>query len=195
MQISIIGTGNVGSVLARRCAELGHGVTTANSSTERAQVARDAGAADVVVLAVPYDAVAGLDAQIKAALAGKVVIDATNPLAADFLSLTVGHTTSGAERNAEALPGARLVKAFNMVLAANQNTGTLKGAALFLPVVGDDQDAKETVIELASRLGFDAVDAGPLSNARYTEPVAELLIQLAYGSGMGTGIGLGLLRG
>ncbi|NRQ35509.1 NADPH-dependent F420 reductase [Nonomuraea sp. NN258] len=189
MKISIIGEGNVGSALARRLATAGHTVTTANSATAADQVAAQVAEADVTVLAVPFPAVAQLDAEIKTALRDKVVIDVTNPLAADFMSLTVGHTTSAGEQVAATLPGARVVKAFNTVFAA-----TLDTAGLFLPVASDDEAAKKTVLELGTQLGFDAVDAGPLANARYLEPAVELLIQLAYGRGMGPGIGFTLAR-
>lgn len=195
MRISVIGTGNVGSVLASRFTETGHDVTVANTSTAVAEVAAQATAADLVVLAIPFDAVAHLDDQVKAAMAGKTVVDATNPLAADFMSLTVGHHTSGGEQVATALPGATVVKAFNSLFAANLGRPELGGGRLFLPVAGDDDAAKKTVVELGTQLGFDAVDAGPLANARYIEPAIELIIQLAYGQGMGGDIGLALARG
>ncbi|MEV7023728.1 NAD(P)-binding domain-containing protein [Kitasatospora sp. NPDC093558] len=194
-KILVIGKGNVGGALEGRFAAAGHEVTAVNSAVAPAKVAQDAAAADVVVLAVPFAAVAGLDAAIKSALSGKVVIDATNPLAPDFVSLTVGHTTSGGEEVAKALPGAKVAKAFNSVFANHLATGAVNGAKLFLPVAGDDEDAKKTALELATELGFDAVDAGPLANARYIEPAIELLIQLAFVQGQGTGIGLTLARG
>ncbi|WP_219520071.1 NADPH-dependent F420 reductase [Nonomuraea ceibae] len=189
MKISIIGEGNVGSALARRLATAGHTVTTANSSTPADQVATQVAGADVTVLAVPFPAVAQLDAKVKTALRDKVVIDVTNPLAADFMSLTIGHTTSAGEQVAATLPGARVVKAFNTVFAASLDT-----ADLFLPVASDDEAAKKTVLELGTQLGLDAVDAGPLANARYLEPAVQLLIQLAYGQGMGASIGFTLTR-
>jgi predicted dinucleotide-binding enzyme len=195
MKISVIGAGNVGSALARRLTETGHDVTTSNTATPPAEVATQAAAAELVVLAVPFVAVVTLDDRVKAALSGKIVVDATNPLAADFMSLTVGYTTSGGEQVAAALPGAIVVKAFNSVFASNLGTPDAGGGKLFLPVAGDDETARKTVVELGTQLGFDAVDAGPLANARYLEPVIELLIQLAYGHGMGADIGLVLTRG
>ncbi|GAA1983378.1 NADPH-dependent F420 reductase [Kitasatospora viridis] len=193
--ILVIGKGNVGAALEDRFAAAGHQVTAVNSSVAPAEVARAAVAADVVVLAVPFVAVAALDAAIKAALSGKVVIDATNPLAPDFVSLTIGHTTSGGEEVAKALPGAKVAKAFNTVFADHLATGAVDGAKLFLPIAADDAEAKKTALALATELGFDAVDAGPLANARYLEPTIELLIQLAFVQGQGTGIGLTLVRG
>lgn len=194
MKISIIGNGNVGSALAERLSELDHEVTVADSKTDPATVAAAVAAADAVVLAVPFPAVAALDTRVKAATAGKIVIDATNPLAADFMSLTLGYTTSAGEQNAATLTGARLVKAFNTVFAGNLANGRLGGASQFLPIAGDDTEAKQLVLKLGEELGFDAVDVGALACARYTEPAVELLIQLAFGAGLGPGIGYVLAR-
>ncbi|WP_131742069.1 NADPH-dependent F420 reductase [Actinomadura roseirufa] len=194
MKISIIGKGNVGSALARRLTAVGHTVTTAGSATDAGEVAARITEAEVAVLAVPFPAVAQLDDTVKKALDGKIIIDATNPLAADFMSLTVGHTTSAGEQVAAALPGARVVKAFNTVFAGTLETPELGGRKLFLPVASDDEDAKKIVLDLGAELGFDAVDAGSLANARYLEPAVELLIQLAYGVGLGGDIGFTLAR-
>ncbi|MFD8375351.1 NADPH-dependent F420 reductase [Streptomyces sp. NPDC059688] len=194
MKILVIGQGNVGSVLIRRLAEVGHDVVGANSATDRADVARHALDAEVVILAMPFGAVHTLDPMVKESFGGKTVIDATNPLAPDSMSLLMGHTTSGAETLAAAIPGANVVKAFSNILAPNHAEGSLGGAFLFAPVASDHEGAKQTAMALAIQLGFDAVDAGPLSNARYIESATELLIQLAYGRGLGAGIGLSLAR-
>ena len=103
---------------------------------------------------------------MKAAMSGKVVIDATNPLAADFMSLRVGHTTLGGERNAATLPGARVVKAFNAAMASTMETGRICDVPLLLSVAGDDDLARKTVLGLAAELGFDAVDMGAPAGAR-----------------------------
>jgi predicted dinucleotide-binding enzyme len=95
-------------------------------------------------------------------MSGKVVIDATNSLAADFMSLTVGHTTSGGERNAATLPGARVVKAVNTAMASTMETGRICEVPLLLPVAGDGDLARKAVLGLATELGFDAVDMGAL---------------------------------
>lgn len=208
MDIGIIGAGNVGSALARLLADAGHTIRIAAASPHSSRLAEVAvggvqaaspvevaAASDIVVLAVPFTALdEALPADVADRLAGSIVVDATNPLASDYMSLTIGHTTSAGEQVAARLPRSTVVKAFNTIFAANYATPVLGGVRQFLPVAGDDEDAKKTVLRLGEELGFDAVDAGPLSNARYLEPAVELLIQLAYGRGLGTGIGFALAR-
>ncbi|MFF7242206.1 NAD(P)-binding domain-containing protein [Streptomyces collinus] len=208
MKIGIIGAGNVGSALARRFVETGHDVrisASAADSPRLAEAARSGAApttttelahwAEAVLLAVPFSALdAALVDDVQVALVGKIVIDAINPLAADFMSLTVGHTTSASEQVAARLPHSKVVKAFNTILAPNFATPQLGDKRLMLPIAGDDPAAKAIVLELGKQLGFDAVDSGVLSNARYLEPMAELLIQLAFGQGMGTTNGWVLAR-
>jgi predicted dinucleotide-binding enzyme len=194
VKISIIGNGSVGATLAHVLATIGHAVTTSDSTSSPAQVAAQIGDAEVAVLAVRFPVVAQLDAQVTAALDGKIVIDTTNPQTSDFMALTIGHTTSAGEQVAAALPGARVVKAFNTVFAEHLASARISGHPLFLPVASDDDAAKRTVLDLAIQLGFDAVDAGPLANSRYLEPAVELLVHLAYGSGLGGGIGFTLAR-
>ncbi|MFI8829229.1 NADPH-dependent F420 reductase [Streptomyces sp. NPDC053431] len=195
MKVHIIGKGNVGSALADRAAAVGHTITISNSATESGQVATDIAAADLTVLAVPHAAIADFSAEIKEAFRGRTVVDATNPLTADFMGLTVGYTSSGGEQVAETLPGAHVVKAFSSVLAPQHaSPEAAPGTKLFVPVASDDLTAKKQVLEFACSLGFDAVDAGVLANARFIEPATELLIHLAYGQGLGAGIGFALTR-
>jgi 8-hydroxy-5-deazaflavin:NADPH oxidoreductase len=118
----------------------------------------------------------------------------TNALNDDMSGLQVGHTTSAAEEISKLVPGARVVKAFNTIFApiyASQDPRIL-GRTLTVFLAGDDQAAKASVSELASKMGFDVVDTGPLRIARFIEPLAMLNIQLGYGLGMGTGIGFTL---
>ena len=146
------------------------------------------------MLAVPYGALDAVVRDAGDALAGKVVVDVTNALDAT-MNLAVGFTTSGAEELQKKLPKARVVKAFHTVFAQHMDSGRVGDLQLSTFVAGDDARAKKTVLELASGIGFDAVDAGPLKNARLIEPFASFNIQLGYALGMGTQIGFKLLRG
>lgn len=205
MKVTIIGTGNMGKGFAKQFSAAGHQVqVVGRDATQADEVARTYGAravaaaagadADVIVVATGYaDAVPALKAL--GTLAGKVVVDITNPLTADYMGLTIGHTTSAAEEIAKAVPGARVVKAFNTVFAQVLAEGARIGQAQVpVFVAGDDAAARATVAQLAKSAGFDAIDAGGLKNARYLEPLAGLNIYLGYGAGLGTGIAPTFLR-
>jgi predicted dinucleotide-binding enzyme len=147
---------------------------------------------DAVLLAVHFAIVR--EAIVAAGpLTGKVVIDCGNPLTADFMGLTVGFTTSAAEQLAAMVPGAKVVKAFNHNLSAALGAleGTPSGEAGFY--CGDDASAKALVATLIGQVGLNPIDAGPLTNARYLEPLAQLEIQLAYKMGLGPRVGVALL--
>jgi hypothetical protein len=206
MKVTVIGSGNMGSGFVRQLAKAGHDVRVTGRNAERAQQlatahgaravdAAEAAASDVLILATGYaDAAPALKAL--GALNGKVIVDVTNPLTADYMGLTIGHTTSAAEEIAAAAPGARVVKAFNTVFASVLADGGRLGDGKTVPVfvAGDDAEAKSTVSELARSIGFDVIDAGALRNARYLEPLAGLNIYLGYGAGLGTNIAPTWLR-
>lgn len=202
MNIAVIGTGNMGSGLAKQLVHAGYDVSLVGRDVEKArELASSLGAkvtaadietaaakADVIVLAVPYDNAAAVLASLPD-VADKVVVDITNPLTPDFMSLTIGHTNSAAETLAAGAPGVRVVKAFNTILAQVMAEGPSFGferAQVF--VAGDDAEAKTVVSEIAERVGFLPVDAGPLKNARYLEPLAGQNIQFAYALGAGVQI-------
>lgn len=201
MKIAIIGSGNVGSAIARAATGAGHDVVVADRSpdglvavTEQAPVqtatsnrAAVAGA-DAVVLAVPFDAVEAVAVELGDELAGKIVIDVTNPLAPNLSGLLTD-ATSAAELVQRAAPNARVVKAFNTVLAANQAEGAVDGVQLDGFVAGDDDDAKQAVLDLLSQIGFRPIDVGPLSAARYLEGMAFLNISLNARNGWAWGTG------
>lgn len=194
MNIVILGKGNMGKPLAVLAQKAGHNV----QSYGREGASIDAlGKADIVIIAMKYPQTLEVVSEpaIVRALSGKIVIDVTNPLADDFMSLTVGHTSSAAEEIASRLPGARVVKAFNTVFAAVLALHA-QGQKVSVPVfiAGDDESAVGTVITLVQNLGFEAVLAGALKNARYLEPMTEQLIQIGYGLGQGDRIGFGLVR-
>jgi predicted dinucleotide-binding enzyme len=186
MQIAIVGNGTMGRLLAAGLRQAGHQVrvTSRVAGEGLVSLSEATSSAEVVFLATPADAALTLPAS---ALDGRVVVDLTNPLTADYLGLTVGHTDSSAERIARTYPRARVVKAFNTVFGPVLERGPQFGerrAQVF--VASDDAAAKAQVLALATELRFEAVDAGVLKNARYLEPLAELMIQLAFALGRGT---------
>jgi predicted dinucleotide-binding enzyme len=198
MGISIIGAGNVGMALGRAFTQRGQQVVfgvpdPAKYETAVAALGPQArivntqaaiAASDVVILAIPYSAVAAI-AQSVSEWQGKVLVDATNPLAPALAGLSVGTTTSGAEELAKLAQGARVVKAFNTTGAENLADTKYPGGAPFMPVCGDDAQARTRVVALATLIGFDAVDCGPLSTARYLEPFAMTWIHMAIKLGLG----------
>lgn len=202
MKVTIIGAGNMGSAFVKQLVRAGHEVSvTARDSAKAAQVAAAypgakavavagaANGADAVVLATGYgDAAAAL--QAVGNLQGKVVIDITNPLTADYMGLTLGHSSSAAEEIAKAVPGAEVVKGFNTVFAQVLGDGADfgEGRKVTVFVASDSARAKQTATALAQSMGFEVVDAGGLKNARYLEPLAGLNIYLGYGAGLGTAI-------
>ena len=201
MNITIVGTGNMGKALAARFAKAGHRLTIVSrdpahaaslAAAVGARAASDSAAvrdAEVVVVATPYEeAVPAL--RKLGNLAGKVVVDITNPLTADYMGLTIGHSSSAAEEIAKALSGAEVVKAFNTVFAQVLQEGGDFGGGNTVQVfyAGDSVRAKQVVEALIKSIGFAAIDAGPLKNARYLEPVAGLNIYFGYGAGKGTNI-------
>jgi NADPH-dependent F420 reductase len=149
----------------------GAGVTDAGASVSSADGIGDGFAgADVVVLALPYAAAEEVAAAYRDELAGKVVVDISNPVDfATFDSLVVPAGTSAAELIAAAAPGARVVKAFNTTFAGNLVTGEAGGAPLDVFIAGDDADAKQAVADLAASGGLRPIDAGALKRARELE--------------------------
>ncbi|HMC89389.1 MAG TPA: NADPH-dependent F420 reductase [Gemmataceae bacterium] len=209
MRIGILGAGNVGGALGRGWANKGHDVffgvprpkDTKTQDLVRGigpkaragTVADAAGFAEVVVLATPWQATQ--DALRGAGnLAGKVVVDCTNPLNSDFTGLAVGYTTSGAEQVAEWAKGARVFKAFNQTGFNIMANPVFDGRPAVLFVCGDDDASKPTVLKLATDIGFEAIDAGRLVIARLLEPYAMLWIHLANAQGLGRNFAFGLLR-
>jgi len=209
MRIAIIGAGNVGSTLGKAWGKKGHDiffgvrnpkddktrqfVQIIGSKAQAGTVAEAAAFGEVVVLATPWPAT---EAAVRAAgnLRGKIVIDCTNPLKPDVSGLEVGFTTSGAERVAQWAKGAKVFKAFNTTGSNNMTDPVINGIRTVMFVCGDDGEAKPVVMQLASDIGFDAVDAGNLEQSRLLEPWAMLWISLAYLGGMGCDFGFALLR-
>lgn len=198
MSIAIIGLGNMGKGLAKRLsgkADLVAGVRNPAEANGFAQAhnMRLAGsveavaAADIVILALPYAAALEFAARTPV-LAGKIVVDISNPITPDYSGLTLGHTTSAAEEIQKAAPGARVVKAFNTIFASVFDSPAAATADVPVFVAGNDAAANEAVADLAGKAGFAVERVGGLDGARLLEPVGMLNIRLGYGLGRGTAI-------
>jgi 8-hydroxy-5-deazaflavin:NADPH oxidoreductase len=209
MKIGILGAGNVGAALARVWVSKKHDVVFGVSDPKGDRVkkalasldgkgragtnAEAAAFGEVLALAVPWPA--AKDAIAKCGnLAGKILVDCTNPLSADFKSLAIGHSTSAAEQVAEWARGAKVVKAFNTIGAGNFGNADFSGQRADGFYCGDDAGAKNTVKTLIEDAGMNPVDVGPLRNARLIEPLAMLWIDLAYNQGWGPNHAFKLLR-
>lgn len=190
-KIAIIGRGNVGTALRRGLEGAGYEVkSTGNDSKEiRAIVAWG----EILILAIPFGAIDDVLLVIGDAVQGKALLDVTNSLTPDY-QLALGCTTSGAEELQRKAPKAKVIKAFNTVFARNMSTGNIKGEKLTLFVAGDDGVSKNLVLSMGRDIGFDPVDAGPLTNARWVETLGYFNIQLGLTLKMGTDIGFRLVH-
>jgi NADPH-dependent F420 reductase len=190
VRIAVIGTGAVGSGVAAAAAKAGHEVVLASRHAEHAAaVAGQTGAraaetaeaaadgADMVVLAVPSLAVASVCDQIRRHVAGRIIVDPTNPLEPD-LSGVLEATLSVAEEIAVLLPGASVVKAFNTVLGRRLTEPVVDGVRLDGFYAGDDARAKAAVAELVAAMGFRPLDVGLLRAARSLEHLGFLNVSL-----------------
>ena len=197
MRVGILGSGLMGGKLGTIFARAGHEVVFSYARSEKKleKLARDAGGkaragtpaeavqqADALLLAVHWSRV---DDVLKQAgnLAGKIVVSCSLPMNDDDTALVVTHTSSGAEKLAKRIPKARVVSAFNTVpseVLFGVYEARRKATRPSLVYCGDDSRSKRVAAELIRDVGFDPVDAGPLRIARYTEPFALLVAELAY---------------
>ncbi|MCW1804602.1 NADPH-dependent F420 reductase [Brachybacterium squillarum] len=189
--VSIFGTGSmataIAGVLAKGGADIQH--------VAHADAASATLAGDVVVLAVPHPAVAEILDTHAEQLAGKVVVDITNPLDfSTFDSLVVPADSSAAAQIQSALPTAKVLKAFNTNFAATLASGTVGALTTTVLVAGDDDAAKQTLLGLVREGGLEAADAGALSRARELEAVGFLQLTLAAGEKISWTGGFGLAR-
>ena len=197
MRVGILGSGLMGSKLGTIFARAGHEVvfSYARSTDKLKKLARDAKGkarpgtpreatqeADAVLLAVHWSRI---DDVLKQAgdLSGKVIVTCSLPMDTDNTKLIIANTSSGAEELAKMVPKARVVCAFNTVpseVLFGVYGAKRKAPRPSLVYCGDDESGKRVAAELIRDVGFDPVDAGPLRIARYTEPFALLIAQLAY---------------
>jgi predicted dinucleotide-binding enzyme len=189
--VTVIGAGNLGSVVAGIAAKGGTGVQVLARDAEKAQAVAgplggtagavgDAITGDIVVLAIPYPAVQDVLSAYPAAFDGKVLVDVSNPVDfSTFDGLTVPADSSAAKEIQDAVPGAKVVKAFNANFGATLGTGAAGPVQTAVLVAGDDADAKHSLIDLVTSAGLRAVDAGSLKRARELEAIGFLQITLA----------------
>jgi 8-hydroxy-5-deazaflavin:NADPH oxidoreductase len=196
MRIAILGAGNVGGALAAAAVRAGHSVVVAASTPQSARdAAAGAGAeaavdnaeavrgAEIVVLAVPHSAVAGIAEEIADVVGDAVVVDSTNPLNDTYTGLTT-QGVSAAEELQRQLPAAQVVKAFNTVFAGRHADPAEDGTPLDAFIAGDQADAKATVAGFAGSLGYRPLDVGGLRMARALEEMAFLNISLNASNGL-----------
>ena len=207
MRIGVVGAGRVGSALAKRLAPA-HEVWIGSRDPARAKaLAQEIGAAggggyreaaewaEVILFTVPWwgvdEALAGIGD-----VGGKVLVDTVNPYTDESYTQMVEFTgTSAAEEIQKRLPGVRVVQAWNHIHAQVMDSSPdFGGVPATCFVCGDDQAAKEVVSGLAREIGYAPVDAGPLSSARYLEPLAGLKVRLSYELGMGTEQAINLIE-
>jgi predicted dinucleotide-binding enzyme len=197
MRVGILGSGLMGAKLGTLFARAGHEVTFsyARSQQKLKKLAREAGEnaragtpgeaaaeADALLLAVHWSRIDDV-LQQAGDLAGKTIVSCSLPMNADNTELVVAHTSSGAEELAKRFPRARVVSAFNTVpseVLFGVYEHRRKATRPSLVYCGDEPGGKRVAAELIRGVGFDPIDAGPLRIARWTEPFALLIAQLAY---------------
>jgi NADPH-dependent F420 reductase len=173
--LSILGTGNMGQAIAGVAGKGGHTVQLLGSGDVDTPIA-----GDVVVLAVYYGSVDDVIAQRGEQLAGKIVVDITNPVNVEtFDSLVVPADSSATAEIAAALPQSRVLKAFNTTFAATLAAGEVGPVTTTVLIAGDDADAKSTLADIVTSGGLKAIDAGALTRARELEALGFLEITLA----------------
>ncbi|MGZ4779594.1 MAG: NADPH-dependent F420 reductase [Thermoanaerobaculia bacterium] len=184
MDVGILGSGVMGTALAKRLRAAGHRVVVGarSGATSYESAIRTS---EIVFLAVgwPYglDVVSGIRS-----FGDRVLVDVTNPEDETGRGLTIGHDTSGAEEIARSARNARVVKAFNhFYVELLTDPPVFSGGLPSVPYCGDDADAKLRVRDIITTCGLDAIDAGPLRIARYLEPFAMLTVQLVREQGWG----------
>jgi NADPH-dependent F420 reductase len=214
MRVTIVGAGRMARGIGTRVLAGGHELSLLDRDEEEARelaaelsgssagAATASGAAlspeaisgEVVVLAVPYAAVADVLRHVGAALRGKVVVDITNPLNQTYDGLATPPGRSAAEETQALVgPDARVVKAFNTTFANTLVEGQVAGQPLDVFVAGDDAAAKAVVARLASDGALHPVDVGPLERARQLEQIGFLGIMIQQPLGLGFRSGWKLL--
>ena len=196
MDITIIGTGNMGRAIATRALAGGHTVTLLGTEREkahalagelsgdvRAGTVGDPISGDVVVLAVWYQVLDDVIGRYGDQLAGKTVIDITNPVDPQTYAPLAIQAGSAAQEIANKAPGAKVVKAFNTTFAGSLLDGQVAGQPLDVFVASDDDEAKAKVSEFAQSAGLRVLDTGPLAHARQLEGAGYVHMAIQPGLG------------
>jgi predicted dinucleotide-binding enzyme len=186
--VTIFGSGNMGTAIASV-------ITAGGASVEH--IGSDGGTVtgDIVVLAVPYPALEAIVASHGAQLAGKIVVDITNPLDfSTFDSLVVADGSSAAAELATALPSSTVLKAFNTTLAATLSAKKVGDLDTTVLIAGDDETAKQTLASLVTAGGVQAIDAGSLKRAHELEALGFLQLTLAAGEKISWTGGFAIVR-
>ena len=197
MNVTILGTGAMGRAIATRALAGGARVEFVGTALAKAEdlldefeglgevAASEVVTGDLVVLAVPYTEATHAVRQHEGELAGKVIVDPTNPIDLATLEPLSDVVGSGAETIAAAAPdGAAVVKAFNPVFAGTLVAGEVAGQPPDVFLAGDDGDAKEQVADLARKGGLRPLDAGPLRRAHELEGLAVVHMNVQDQFGM-----------
>jgi 8-hydroxy-5-deazaflavin:NADPH oxidoreductase len=201
MKIAILGFGNVGKKFASLFSKAGHEIIIGLRSVPNSDLPyavaifpEAAAVADIIAIALPFNACAGVLPELAEVTKGKIVIDSTNPLNADWSPKLLGQENSAAEEISRLLPAAYVVKAFNTIFADVMDKPSSGEPAISAFIAGDNDEAKQQVIALANDIGYAPIDTGSLYTARYLESMAHLNIQIAVGQGGGTNAAFVYLR-
>jgi predicted dinucleotide-binding enzyme len=187
--ITVIGTGNMGQAITALAQKGGNTVQTlGHQDTDQAVTG------DIVVLAVPYAALSDIASTRSEELAGRTVVDITNPLNYQTGELAVAPDSSAAAELAAALPSSKVLKAFNTTFGPTLAIGKVGDQPTTVLIAGDDTDAKTELADVITAAGLQAVDAGPLNRARELEGIGLLQISLAMGEKIGWTGGLALVK-
>lgn len=208
MKLGIIGTGKISKALCTALTHKGYRVMVGGRNLNEAKsiagsmdhfatggsIANAVHYGEIVFLAVPYKAIEEVLRNTDS-FRGKIVVDCSNPVVfGEYPELAIGHTTSAAEQIAKMLPEAKVIKAYNTSIAKQIENGPYFGAndgTMFY--CGDDAEAKKSLHKIIAATGFEPVDCGPLHSARLLEPLAVLMMRLAFSEGKGEEIAIKLL--
>lgn len=204
--ISIIGSGDMGAAIGGLAAKAGHTVEVMSRDAAKARTLAEqigagattgtfgvAPAGNIVILAVPYSAVLDVVKHYGEELAGKLLVDITNPVAPDFTSFVTPENSFGAQEIAKAAPAdAEVIKAFNTHFSHVLAAGPVEGHPLDVFIAGDDAQAKARVSAFIESLGLRPMDIGPLLTARTLEHACLLSLGLIAHSVKHTNFSIGV---